>query len=262
MKNIAVINDLSGFGKCSLSVAIPIISAMGSEVHSLPTAVLSNQTAYNSYHMVDLTSAMPKFIEEWKKLDVKFDAILTGFVCNEKQLDIIDEFINEFKNDDTLLIIDPVMADNGSLYDCYTQQMCEKIKQLCKKADIITPNIAELAYLVDMPYSTNLDDIKKYLSLLNNKTVIVTGFKQDDTIYNIVYNNNKFISCGAKLIGGYYSGTGDIFASIIAGGVLKGMSVIDATKLATDFISKSISSTNNNDPNAGVDFEKYISSLI
>ncbi len=136
MKKCAVINDLSGFGKCSLGAAIPIISSMGCEVHPLLTAVLSNQT-----------DSMSSFIQQWKRLGASFDAILTGFVCDENQIDIINAFADEFKDDNTIFVVDPVMADNGSLYDCYTPIMCEKIKSLCYKADVITPNTGELAFI-------------------------------------------------------------------------------------------------------------------
>lgn len=261
MKKCAVINDLSGFGKCSLGVAIPIISVMGSEVHPLPTAVLSNQTAYDSYDIVSLTDSMKCFISQWKKLGAEFDAILTGFVSDEKQLDIINYFVEEFKNNNTLLIVDPVMADNGCLYNGYTQEMCEKIKQLCYQADIITPNIAELAFIADEPYSEKFDDIVRYGNkLLHNgiKSIVVTGCKNNDEISNIVFDENGcFVSTG-KLSGDYFSGTGDIFSSIITGGILRGMSLCDATALATEFISTCALDTNSGAANDGVNFERFL----
>ena len=261
MKKCAVINDLSGFGKCSLGVAMPIISVMGSEVHPLPTAVLSNQTAYDSYDIVHLTDHMNGFIEQWKKLGVSFDAILTGFVSDERQLDIIRCFVDEFKNDNNLLIVDPVMADNGSLYDGYTPAMCEKIKQLCYKADVITPNIAELAFIAGEPYSENLGDIKKYGNkLLANgiKSIVVTGYKNDDEIANIVFDKNGCQISTGKLYGGYFSGTGDIFASIITGGLLRGMSLSASSDLATEFISTCAFDTTDGKANDGVNFEKFL----
>ncbi len=261
MKKCAVINDLSGFGKCSLGVAMPIISVMGSEVHPLPTAVLSNQTAYDSYDIVHLTDHMNGFIEQWKKLGVSFDAILTGFVSDERQLDIISHFADEFKNDNNLLIVDPIMADNGSLYDGYTPAMCEKIKKLCYMADVITPNIAELAFIAEEPYSENLNDIKKYGNkLLDNgiKSIVVTGYKNDDEISNIVFDKNDCKISTGKLNGGYFSGTGDIFASIITGGLLKGMSLSASSDLATKFISTCAFDTTVDNANDGVNFERFL----
>lgn len=261
MKSCAVINDLSGFGKCSLSAAIPIISAMGCEVHPLPTAVLSNQTAYDSYDIAALTASMPGFIEQWKKLRVSFDAILTGFVCDEKQIDIISTFIDEFKKSNTILVVDPVMADNGSLYDCYTSVMCEKIKSLCYKADVITPNIAELAFIAGEPYSENIDDIKAYCSkLINNglKSIVVTGLKKGSEISNIVCDGSDCTVVTSSLSGGYFSGTGDIFASIITGGLMRGLSLSKSAKLAAEFISSCAFDTRNISGNDGVNFEKFL----
>lgn len=265
MKKCAVINDLSGFGKCSLSVALPIISVMGSEAHSLPTAVLSNQTAYDSFYEVDLTEHMLPIVNEWCKLGAYFDAILTGFVTNEHQIDIINMIIDKIKGDDTLLIVDPVMADNGVLYDGYTQQMCEKIKALCYKADIITPNIAELAFIAEKPYCEELDTICEYaINLLQKgiKSLVVTGYKNGDEISNIVFDKEGYTLHTARLIGGYYSGTGDITASVITGGVLRGMSLNAATELATAFISRVIENTSTADPNEGIEFEKYLGDLL
>lgn len=265
MKKCAVINDLSGFGKCSLAASIPIISVMGSEVHPFPTAVLSNQTAYDSFFQLDLTEHMPDYIDEWKKLGVKFDAVLTGFVTSEKQLDIISRFIDEFKTENTMVIVDPVMADNGALYSGYTPAMCEKIKQLCRKADIITPNIAELAFLADEKYSEKIDDINRYanqLRLNGIKKIVVTGYKSNDMISNLVYDNDGMTIVSAALHGGYYSGTGDVLASIITGGILKGMSLVDSVWLATNFISKVIENTDCENHNDGIDFEKYLRDLI
>ncbi|MDE5985576.1 MAG: pyridoxamine kinase [Eubacterium sp.] len=265
MKRCAIINDLSGFGKCSLTAAMPIISVMGSEVHPLPTAVLSNQTAYDSFMQRDLTEHMNDYINEWKKLGVTFDAILTGFVTSEKQLDIISCFIDEFKTEKTTVIVDPVMADNGALYSGYTNAMCKKIKQLCHKADIVTPNIAELAFLADEEYSENMDDINHYANKLQCdgiERIVVTGYKSGDMISNLVYDNDDMAIASSALIGGYYSGTGDILASIITGGVLKGMTLVDSVVLATEFISKVIADTDCENHNDGIDFEKHLRDLI
>ncbi|MDE5974405.1 MAG: pyridoxamine kinase [Eubacterium sp.] len=261
MKKCAVINDLSGFGKCSLGAAIPIISSMGCEVHPLPTAVLSNQTAYDSYDIVSLTDSMGRFIEQWKKLGASFDAILTGFVCDEKQIDIINAFADDFKADNTIFVVDPVMADNGSLYDCYTSVMCEKIKRLCYKADVITPNTAELAFIAEEPYSENIDDIKAYcLKLINNgiKNIVVTGLKKGDKISNVVYDRSRYTVIAGSLSGGYFSGTGDIFASIITGGLMRGLSVVKSAELATNFISTCACDSKSSSGNDGVNFEKFL----
>lgn len=265
LKKCAVINDLSGFGKCSLTAVIPIISAMGVEVHPLLTAALSNQTAYDSYKSISLTETMMPFIDEWKKMNASFDSILTGFVTDEKQLDVINTFVDIFNDNDTILVVDPVMADNGKLYDGYTTDMCNKIKELCIKADVITPNISELAILVQKEYSDNYDDICSYAKLLLNdgiKNIVVTGYKDGNSISNIIFSDNSIFKVTAKQIGGYYSGTGDIFASIIAGGLTKGITLFDCVTMATSFIEKAVKNTSVDNPNDGVEFEKILGDLI
>ncbi|MCM1115790.1 MAG: pyridoxamine kinase [Clostridium sp.] len=265
MKKCAIINDLSGFGKCSLTASIPILSAMGAEAHPLPTAVLSNQTAYDSYKAVALTEVMPQFIKEWRKLGVRFDAILTGFVMDNQQLDIISGFIDEFSTKDNVVIVDPVMADNGRLYDGYTDEMCSKIKNLCYKADIITPNIAELAFLADEEYSEDLNKIISYGNKLISKgikSIVATGYKDNGKISNIVFDGKEVNLATAAEHGGYYSGTGDILAAIITGGVLRGMDLYSAAKLATQFIEKAILSSDVTNHNDGIEFERFLGDLI
>lgn len=265
MKTCAVINDLSGFGKCSLGVALPIISVMGSEVHPLQTAALSNQTGYDGYSCASLTSSMPDFVACWKKHKAAFDCIFTGYVADEKQLDIIDGFIDYFKSEKTLLIVDPVMADDGNLYDGYTEKMCRKIKNLCLKADIITPNTAELAFLAGEPYTNDYEKIISYAEKLirgGMKSIVVTGYKKNGTISNLVFEKGNMTIISAKEKGGYYSGTGDILASVIAGGVLRGMSLTAAVRLAADFIERSIAVTDDKAHCEGIDFEKLLEVLI
>lgn len=265
MKKCAVINDLSGFGKCSLTASLPVISVMGIEVHPLPTAVLSNQTAYDSFKKVPLTAEMKDFIKEWQKLGASFDGILTGFVCSEEQLDIISDFIDCFKTENTIFVADPVMADNGNLYNGYTEKMCEKIKSLCFKADIITPNIAELALIAGEPYSERLDDIISYGAKLNEcgiDKIVATGYKRGGKISNIVFDNGNYEIIASRLIGGYFSGTGDIISSIVMGAALKGMTLADSVRLASDFIEKSILSTKASSGNDGIDFEQFLEDLI
>lgn len=265
MKKCAIINDLSGFGKCSLTAAIPIISVMGCEAHPLPTVVLSNQTAFDSFSSHSLTDIMPDFVNEWKKLGASFDAILTGFFDDTGQIDVADKFIRDFKNKNTVVIVDPVMADNGLLYDGYSNEICEKIKALCYKADIITPNLSELAIIAEEKPTNNLDDIIRYGNKLINKgikRIVATGYIDGDKISNIVFENGEVKIVSAVHQGGYYSGTGDILASIITGGIMRGLSLYDATSLATSFIEKVITNTNVENHNEGIEFERFLGELI
>ncbi len=272
MKKIAVINDISGFGKCSLTVSLPIISALGLECNPIPTAILSNQTGYNDFYSVDFTENMSPYIDVWKKQNVHFDAILTGYLASEKQVDIILDFIENFKDENTLVFVDPVMADDGILYDTYDERLCEKVKMLTKKANIITPNLTELCILCGADYNEiskeenyeKIDGLAYSLLSDTTKTVIVTGIKQEDKIVNLFVEKDQIGTVNRKRLNGSYSGTGDIFSSIVCGGITKGMNIFDAVKLATDFILFSIQNTPTTldyEPN-GVNFQSQLEMLI
>ncbi len=271
MKKIAVINDLSGFGRCSLSVALPILSVMGHECCSVPTAILSNQTGYDDFYSVDFTDHLTPFIDVWKKQNAQFDAILTGYLASEKQVDIILDFIEHFGKN-SLVFVDPVMADDGILYNTYDDALCKKVKLLTKKANIVTPNLTELCILCDAEYNEIINEkttdkiCKMAKSLLSEttKAVIVTGIKDNDDITNLILCKNGASVIKAPLLNGSYSGTGDIFSSVVCGGVSKGMNIYDAVNLATDFIIKSILDTPtelNYEP-AGVNFQKHLEMLV
>ncbi len=272
LKKIAVINDISGFGKCSLTVSLPIISALGIECNPIPTAILSNQTGYNDFYSVDFTENMSPYIDVWKNQNVHFDAILTGYLASEKQVDIILDFIDNFKDENTLVFVDPVMADDGVLYDTYSEKLCEKVKILSKKANIITPNLTELCILCGADYN-EISKEKNYekinglaYSLLSDttKTVIVTGIKRNDQITNMFVQKDQIGTVNQKLLKGSFSGTGDIFSSIVCGGITKGIDIFDAVKLATNFIYCSIKNTPTNldyEPD-GVNFQKHLEMLI
>ena len=270
MKKIAVINDISGFGKCSLTVSLPILSTLGLECNPIPTAILSNQTGYDDFYSVDFTENMSPYIDVWKKQNVHFDAILTGYLASEKQVDIILDFIENFKDENTIVFVDPVMADDGVLYDTYDEKLCEKVKTLTEKANIITPNLTELCILCGADYNEvvkNPEYINKLASSLlteTTKTVIVTGIKSSNEISNLIVEKSGSRLVNSMLLGGSYSGTGDIFSSIVCGGVTRGMDVFDAVILATDFIYCSITNTPtmlNYEPN-GVNFQKNLEMLI
>ena len=207
---------------------------------------------------------MRPFIEEWKKLGAKFDGILTGFVTDKEQLNIISEFIDDFKTNDTLVVVDPVMADNGALYDGY---------DFCFRADVITPNTTELAILADKQcenvfneaWVNDYQNIEISLNALYKqglKKIVVTGFKEDDLISNIVFDNGIISKVSCQKIGGYFSGTGDVFASVLTGSLLNGNSLVDSCKKAGDFISNTIKVTNVADGNDGISFEKTLKELI
>ena len=272
VKKIAVINDLSGFGRCSLTAALPVISAIGIEACPLPTAILSNQTGYPSFFCTDYTENLYSYINEWRKLGVKFDGILTGYLTSAKQAEIIYDFVEEFADVNTLVFVDPVMADDGVLYDTYDSNLCKKVKKLTKRANIIAPNLTELCILCDADYEkvTHENSIQKTseiaASLLTDtlKTVIVTGVKIDDEIHNIIVDKSGKTVVKSKLIEGSYSGTGDLFSSIVCAEIVKGKSVLQAVNIATVFLQKSIEDTykENTDRNNGVNFQQHLEMLI
>ncbi len=274
MKRIAVINDLSGFGRCSLSAALPIISVMGHEACPLPTAVLSNQTGYESYYCDDYTDKMSFFNEQWKKICPVFDAIYSGYIANEKQVDYISSFIESFSDETTILLVDPVMGDDGKLYDSHNTAICEGIKTLVKKSNVICPNLTELCILTGRDYSSIsqmrkeriLEEIKDMSSsLISDKLrlVITTGIINDNMISSTIYSEGKFEEISNERIGESFSGTGDIFASIVVSSLLSGFDPYDAVKKATDFISMSLTETlkHEYDRNDGIDFQKFLKRL-
>lgn len=264
LKSCAVINDLSGYGKCSLTASVPVLSVMGCEAHPLPTAILSNQTGYKSYSIVPMTDYMMSFIDEWKKLQVSFDGILIGYVCDEKQIDIINRFLDDFKDDSTVLVVDPVMADSGKLYNGFTKSITDKIRLLCLRADIITPNVSELAVLAGMPYCETPDAVDNCVAKLKEmgmKNIVVTGFVEGETVSNLIYCEDGFFRVCSKYNGGSFSGTGDLFSSILLGGIMKGDSIVSSVKTAAKFIEKAICNSEISDRNDGIDFEKYLGDL-
>ena len=151
-KKIAMINDLSGYGRCSLTVAIPIISAMKVQCCPIPTSILSNHTGFPVYFFDDYTGRMPGYIEKWKELDLSFDGIVSGFLGSEDQIGIVMDMIRDFGHEDTKIIIDPIMGDHGETYATYTQVMCRRMKALVSMGSIVTPNLTEACILTDRPY--------------------------------------------------------------------------------------------------------------
>lgn len=263
MKKCAVINDISGFGKCSLTASIPVMSAMGVQVNPVVTGVFSNQTGYESFESADLTDMLPQVIHQWSKLSVHFDGILTGFLLCAKQYEYVLKFIDTFKQQDTLVLADPVMADDGAIYDTYTPQMVEGVKQLCAKADIITPNLTELKVLSG---EDNIMLAGEKLLDSGIKSVIVTGVIEGKNIANYVFSGGtvrryetEFVKSATQ--GGSFSGTGDIFSSFVMGKILNGISVFDAVEQAANFIGKAIKASDIKNRNDGIDFEPFLKNI-
>jgi len=254
---VATINDISGFGRVSLTEAIPVISAMGIEVCPLPTAVLSTHTyKFENYSFCDMTEEMPKIIEHWDRLNLKFDAIYSGYLGSKKQIDIVCDFIKRFGNT-ALIVVDPVLGDNA-LYEgeeLYSENMldiAEEMKYLVHHADVITPNLTEACLLLDEEYISHplsdeeLCKILKRLSDLGVDKIAITSVMTGENEMSVgIYDKseNKYYKIDCGYVNRPFHGTGDIFASALTGALLKGYSFIDAANLAVGFIREAIALT-------------------
>lgn len=269
IRRIAAINDLSGASRCSLTVALPIISAMGIQCCVMPTAILSNHTGYREFFFEDYTEQMGKFSENWKKMDLKFDCIYSGFLGSHKQVETVLDFIKDFKTDITKVVIDPVMGDNGEIYSTYSKELCNDMKRLAAVADIITPNITEACVLSDTNYSGEtlpegkLLEMAERISCLGAKNVIITGHRSKSKVANFVYSHGRYKSYATPVVPKYFSGTGDVFASLIASLTTLGYDAFSATEVAAAFVHKATSASYclGLDVNDGICFEKLMPDL-
>ncbi len=282
MKKIALINDLSGFGKCSLTAAIPVVSCLGVQACPLPTAVLSAQTGFPSYYCDDYTNKMNYFTDEWKRMNVTFDGIYSGYLGNSDQIHNVLYFLEQFHTKDTLYLADPVMGDNGRRIRIFTDELLDTMKALTKKANVITPNLTELCFLADADYdelrsrSSDEDYLKRIeeieYSLLEKaevkQTVLVTGIIRSDGkqtyMGNLALSEKETFYHETPFTGMSFSGTGDLFASVITGSLVQGYSIKEAVQKATNFLQPAIeeASRENIERNHGVHFEKYLNLLL
>ncbi|WP_029324652.1 bifunctional hydroxymethylpyrimidine kinase/phosphomethylpyrimidine kinase [Butyrivibrio sp. AE3004] len=268
---VAAINDLSGFGKCSLLADISIMSALGIEVCPVPTAIYSGQTGFSSYYMHDTGDLVKRFKEEWEKMDACFDGILTGYLPHKQSADYVIDFVKSFKRKDTLLLVDPVMGDGGKYYSNFSNGMLSRIKKLTYDADIITPNLTELCILAGINPNQlindadkkdklrNILDIVEKIRISSHQSIIVTGIQTNkNELSNLVISqsNTEIIPC--KYNGLSYSGTGDTFAALLLGYLFNGNTIYEAVSNATEFISNATSVTKSVDRNYGIDFEKIL----
>ena len=268
MKRAALINDLCGFGKTSLVVSIPILTVMGIDCSPMPTAILSSHTGYSEFFFDDYTEKMDAYQKKWQALNVKFDMIYSGFLGSEKQIHIISDMADAFSSP---LLIDPVMGDNGKIYVPYTEKMCNDMKHLCEKADIITPNLTEACLLSGAKYmGEDISDeyAKEIINRLSDKLknvghIVITGIKRDNRAYNAVFDNGSVSFTENRLCGRYFDGTGDVFASIVCGATLCGHGFYDSVRAAADFIEKSAfySKEMNADRKDGIILSEYICEL-
>ena len=273
MKRVLSIQDLSCIGKCSLTVALPIISAMGVETAIVPTAVLSTHTMFNDFTFRDLTEDMDGIKKHWVKEDFDFDAIYTGYLGSKEQIQIVTDYFDTFGGEHNYIIVDPAMADNGKLYTGFTPDFALEMAKLCSKADIILPNISEACFMLGKEYigenaaPSQIKELLTELTSLGAKVVVITGVKFGENDFGFMGYNTKtegFFQYSTEEIPMKSHGTGDVFASTFTGALMNGYTVYNALKIAADYTCACIKNSYN-DPDAvnyAVNFEAEIPLLL
>ncbi len=272
MKRIVTVQDISCVGKCSLTVALPIISAMGIEAAIIPTAVLSTHTMFSGFTVKDLTDQIKPITDHWKKEGITFDAMYTGYLGSFEQIDLMKEMADSFVKEGSLLFVDPAMADNGKLYPAFNEEFAKYMATLCAKADIIVPNITEACFMLGEEYKEKYDEsyvkeLLKKLTALGAKIAILTGVSFEEGTTGVMgYDsvNDEYYHYTHKKQSRSYHGTGDIFSSTCLGGIVRGLSWKDAARIAADYTSESIRLTIE-DPKGndyGVNFEEAVPYLL
>ena len=273
MKRILTIQDISCVGKCSLTVALPIISAFGVETSVLPTAVLSTHTAFSGFTFRDLTDDLDGIIRLWQKENIGFDALYTGYLGSFKQLDIVSDLFDKFKTKNNFILVDPVMADNGALYKGFDEKFAKAMAKLCSKADIVVPNLTEASFMLGEKYVASgynenyIKTILKKLCNLGAKKAVLTGVSFENGklgVYGYDSIKKEYFCYFREHLPQSFHGTGDVFASALCGALTIGKPLDEALKIAVDYTVESINQTiSHNDHNwYGVEFEAAFPYLI
>lgn len=274
LQRVAAIHDISGFGKCSMTVVLPILSAAGIEVVCMPTAVLSTHTGgFEGFTYRDLTEDLPAITEHWKSLDLHFSSIYSGFLGSPEQVDIVSNFMDTFNSDNTLVYVDSVMADEGELYSVFDDHMVDKMRELCEKADLLLPNITEACFLLKQPYQHGpytrdyIEKIVRGLSDMGPEKVVLTGvYFDNEKLGAACYDRaeDKVEYAFSEKVPGQFHGTGDIFGSFCLAALLNGKSLLDSTQFAvgltTDCILRTVARETNR--REGVDFEGVLPEMM
>ena len=269
-KRVLTIQDISCVGQCSLTVALPILSACGVETCVLPSAVLSTHTAgFSGFTFRDLSEDMPSVLAHWQKENIHFDAVYTGYLGSLNQIDYVLDIYNKTKTDTAFLIVDPAMADNGKLYPIFDMEYVNAMKRLCAKADYLLPNITEACFLTDTPYQTEydrayIDTLLHKLTRLGCKNVILTGVSyREGTTGVAVYENGEYACYEHPMLPNSCHGTGDIYASAFVGAFLRGNTAFQSAKIAAEYTVECIRVTGNLDNHwYGAAFEPAIPKLL
>lgn len=273
MKRIVTVQDISCVGKCSLTVALPIISAMGTEAAVLPTAVLSTHTMFKGFTFCDLTDEIEPISSHWKKENMDFDAVYTGYLGSARQIALTKDLISKFIGEDTLVLVDPAMADGGRMYTGFEKSFALEMATLCSVADIIVPNLTEASFMLGEEYVAEgydeeyIKDMLKKLTSLGCKTAVITGvsFEKDKLgVMSYDSESGEYFSYFRERIPESFHGTGDVFASTFLGALMRERSIGDSLKIATDFTVECIKATlgNSQERKYGVNFEEEIPYLV
>lgn len=270
---LAMINDIAGFGRCSTTVSLPVISVMKVQVCPVPTSVLSNHLGFPLCHFDDYTSHMRDYIKIWKELGLTFDGLYCGFLGNEEQIDIVREFVEMFRP--PLFLLDPVMGDHGRAYSSITETHVQKMKELLPLADIITPNITEACLLTGTPWKDGewtmqeLSGLCEQLASLCLKdsvsaSIVITGIRQGDFLVNFLWDDGVYTTVASPIAGASRPGTGDIFASILAADAVRGETLLSSVQKAANFVGLCIAGSEKagTPVQEGVVFEKYLAALL
>lgn len=282
---LAMINDIAGFGRCSTTVSLPVISVMKVQVCPVPTSVLSNHLGFPLCHFDDYTSHMRDYIKVWNELGLTFDGLYCGFLGNEEQINIVREFVEMFRP--PLFLLDPVMGDHGRAYSSITETHVQKMKGLLPLADIITPNITEACLLTGTPWKDGewtmqelsrlcerLADICQQESVTsgeastgttaNGASIVITGIRQGDSLVNFLWDDGVYTTVSTPIAGASRPGTGDIFASILAADAVRGETLLSSVQKAANFVGLCIAGSEKagTPVQEGVVFEKYLAALL
>jgi pyridoxine kinase len=271
---VAAIHDISGYGRGSLTTVIEVLATMGIQPCPVPTAVLSTHTGgFKDYKFIDLTEELPEYINHWDNLNIEFEAIYSGFLGSEEQIEIVIDFIKRFKREEQYVIIDPVLGDNGKTYDTFGPKMVQKMRKLVKNADIITPNITEAKFLLDKEENKikSDDTAKEWLKELSSfgpEMVVITSVpgynkKERTSVLSYQKNDNRFWKVDCDYVPANFPGTGDLFTSILVGSILTGDSLPMAIDRAGQFISMAVRTTYGYDfpEREGVLIERVLANL-
>ena len=271
MKRILTVQDISCLGKCSITIALPVISALGTECVILPTAVLSNHTLFKSFTVKDLSDQIEPICEKWVDEDVRFDGVYTGYLGSIEQIDMMKKVFDTFGRDG-IVFVDPVMADNGKLYPAFDMEYARRNTELCSHADIIVPNITEACIMTDMDYREEYDEsyVKELLARLDKlgaRISVLTGVSLSEGKTGVMgYDRKKdeFYTYQNDKVGAMFHGTGDLFSSTVIGEIMKGLDWKDAMRIAADYTAHTIQVTMDDPkkPWYGVDFETTLPDLI